>query len=170
MPPRRWPRWSREGPSARCPSGVAQASPARPTVGSRSARATGRPDRRIPVPAARPTCPPDRWSPRPAAVEMGALGAQVRASGGCTAAIGPGAALAAADPRGRIDRYVDHLPPDAPNLADALGQCALTVVALPPAQSAVPDAEIAAVDAARPTCSLLVVVGLAESGSQPRLH
>ncbi len=106
----------------------------------------------------------------PAAVELGALGAQVRASGGCTAAIGPGAALAAADPRGRIDRYVDHLPPDAPNLADALGQCALTVVALPPAQSAVPDAEIAAVDAARPTGSLLVVVGLAESGSQPRLH
>src|SRR5664280_2679010 len=81
-----------------------------------------------------------------------------------------GGALAAADPRGRIDRYVDHLPPDAPNLADALGQCALTVVALPPAQSAVPDAEIAAVDAARPTGSLLVVVGLAESGSQPRLH
>ena len=44
------------------------------------------------------------------------------------------------------------------------------MVALPPAQSAVPDAEIAAVDAARPTGSLLVVVGLAESGSQPRLH
>jgi hypothetical protein len=109
------------------------------------------------------------------AASPGSLGASVRASGECTAAVGPGAALAAADTGGRVDHYTATLPVPAGDLR----HCALTVVEIdPPVPPGAPapeltavDAGIAAVDAARPPGSLLIVVGLAELGTgSPRLH
>jgi hypothetical protein len=56
---------------------------------------------------------------------VGLLGDAVHRAGGCTMAIGPGAALGAADSAGRVDGYVpttDQIP------ADGLSRCALTMV------------------------------------------
>jgi hypothetical protein len=60
---------------------------------------------------------------QPWAAQPGALAESVR----CTATVGPGAALAAARPFGRIDRYADALPADA---TDLLAGCVLSVVDL----------------------------------------
>src|SRR3954451_20088099 len=56
---------------------------------------------------------------------IGLLGDAVHSAGGCTMAIGPGAALGATDGAGRVDGYVpstEQIP------ADGLTRCALTVV------------------------------------------
>lgn len=56
---------------------------------------------------------------------IGLLGDAVHKAGGCTMAIGPGAALGAADSAGRVDGYVAstaQIPPDG------LSRCALTMV------------------------------------------
>ena len=104
--------------------------------------------------------------------ELGALSESAR----CTAAVGPGAALAAARPFGRVDRYE---PSVDEGLKDLLGACVLSLVDLGvvdgegterivAARRA--DATLAAVLGARPSRSLVVVAGLADTDEVARLH
>jgi hypothetical protein len=102
----------------------------------------------------------------------GALAESVR----CTVAVGPGAAIAAARPFGRVDRYVAALPDDPTGL---LSSCVLSIVDLgtvtgsgPARQAAVAraDATLARVVAARPDRSLVVVAGVADTDTTSRLH
>jgi hypothetical protein len=103
----------------------------------------------------------------------GALAESVR----CTVAVGPGAAVAAARPFGRVDRYEPELPPQAGEL---LGSCVLSVVDAgtvtgddPTARGAAAaraDAVLARVLAARPPRSLVLVAGLADTDASARLH
>lgn len=103
----------------------------------------------------------------------GALAESVR----CTVAVGPGAALAAARPFGRVDRYEPQLPDDP---RDLLASCVLSVVdagavvgddpAQRAAQAAQADVELARVLSARPQRSLVIVAGLADTSTSSRLH
>ncbi|TDB74456.1 MFS transporter [Micromonospora sp. KC723] len=103
----------------------------------------------------------------------GSLSESVR----CSVAIGPGAAVAAARPFGRVDRYAEELPADP---ADLLGSCVLSIVDLgvvtgdDPATRAAEarraDAALATVLAARPSRSLVVVAGVSDTSAPARLH
>jgi hypothetical protein len=102
----------------------------------------------------------------------GALAESVR----CTTAFGPGAAIAAARPFGRVDKYQPELPADAKKL---LASCQLSMVDLgtvsgsgPARQAAVAraDATLARVIAARPERSLLIVAGVGDTDRTSRLH
>jgi hypothetical protein len=103
----------------------------------------------------------------------GALAESVR----CTVAVGPGAAVAAARPFGRVDRYVPTLPA---NPADLLASCVLSIVDLGTvagddpvvraAAAARADAALARVLAARPPRSLVVVAGVSDTDPTSRLH
>ncbi|WP_433608326.1 hypothetical protein ACQP2P_35160 [Dactylosporangium sp. CA-139114] len=105
------------------------------------------------------------WGAQP-----GALAEGVR----CTTAIGPGAALAAARPYGRIDKYSEGLDD---SLLDA---CALTIVDLgeiagdDPVSRATDarraDAALAGILAARPEHSVVVLAGLSDLDATSRLH
>ncbi|HET9517599.1 MAG TPA: hypothetical protein VFO77_07745, partial [Actinoplanes sp.] len=102
----------------------------------------------------------------------GALAESVR----CTVAVGPGAAVAAARPFGRVDRYEPRLPADpAPLLSD----CVLSIVDLGTVAGdgairrravARADATLARVLAGRPARSLVLVAGLADTETVSRLH
>ena len=107
------------------------------------------------------------WGARP-----GALSESVR----CTVAVGRGAALAAARPVGRVDRYLPALPDDFGRL---FTECPLSIVDLGTVSGTGADraAAVARVDAAaakvlsaRPNGSLLIVAGLADTESPSRLH
>ncbi|MBL6280428.1 hypothetical protein JMF97_30145 [Micromonospora fiedleri] len=103
----------------------------------------------------------------------GALSESVR----CSVAVGPGAAVAAARPFGRVDRYEPTLPADPAGL---LGSCVLSIVDLgtvagtDPAERAAAardaDAQLARVLAARPPHSLVIVAGVADTEQPSRLH
>jgi hypothetical protein len=111
----------------------------------------------------------------------GALAESVR----CTEAIGPGAAVAAARPFGRVDRYEPRLPPDP---RAALSSCVLSIVdagTIADREPAVrdPDAPpaprpgvraadriVAEVLAARPADSLVLVAGVSDTDTTSRLH
>jgi hypothetical protein len=102
----------------------------------------------------------------------GALAESVR----CTVAVGPGAAIAAARPFGRVDRYAATLPADP---APLLASCVLGVVDLGTVsgqdqarRAAVrrADANLARVLAARPDRSLVMVAGLSDTDTTGRLH
>ncbi|WP_412740804.1 hypothetical protein [Krasilnikovia sp. MM14-A1259] len=102
----------------------------------------------------------------------GALAESVR----CTVAVGPGAAVAAARPFGRVDRYEPTPPAD---LRGLLSSCVLSIVDLgtitgsgAARQAAVAraDAALAAVVAARPERSLVVVAGVSDTDTTSRLH
>jgi len=103
----------------------------------------------------------------------GALPESVR----CTVAVGPGAAVAAARPFGRVDRYQPELPADPATL---LSDCVLSMVDLgtvsgtDPAErramAARADAALGRVLAARPDRSLVIVAGLADTDQTSRLH
>jgi hypothetical protein len=103
----------------------------------------------------------------------GALAESVR----CTVAVGPGAAVAAARPFGRVDRYEPTLPAEPAGLLSA---CVLsivdagTVVGDDPAVRAVAakraDDTLARVLAARPEHSLVLVAGLSDTDPTSRLH
>ncbi|GAA2349525.1 hypothetical protein [Dactylosporangium salmoneum] len=105
------------------------------------------------------------WGAQP-----GALAEGVR----CTTAIGPGAALAAARPYGRIDRYSETLDDGL------LSACALTMIDLgqiagdDPASRAANarrvDASLASILAARPERSVVVLAGLSDVDATSRLH
>ncbi|AGL19319.1 hypothetical protein [Actinoplanes sp. N902-109] len=94
----------------------------------------------------------------------------------CTLAVGTGAAIAAARPFGRVDRYRPALPDDATGL---FNQCRLNIVdlgtvtgsgAARQAQVAQADALLARVLAARPPSSLVMVAGVADTDRTSRLH
>jgi hypothetical protein len=108
----------------------------------------------------------------PWGAQPGALAEGVR----CTSAIGRGAAIAAARPYGRVDRFAETLGPDVQR---RLADCALSIVELDEiagdgdvrrdaARRA--DADLATVDAARPERSLLVLAGLSDLDATSRLH
>ncbi|CCH17680.1 hypothetical protein [Micromonospora lupini] len=103
----------------------------------------------------------------------GSLSESVR----CSVAVGPGAAVAAARPFGRVDRYAAGLPADPRRL---LGSCVLSIVDLgtvegtDPAARAVQareaDKQLARVLAARPERSLVLVAGISDTEQPSRLH
>ncbi|SCG75188.1 hypothetical protein [Micromonospora inositola] len=103
----------------------------------------------------------------------GALPESVR----CSVAVGPGAAVAAARPFGRVDRYAPVLPADPAKL---LGSCVLSIVDLGSvdgedrasraAQARQADAQLARVLAARPPRSLVIVAGVSDTDQPSRLH
>ncbi|SCG81534.1 hypothetical protein [Micromonospora rifamycinica] len=103
----------------------------------------------------------------------GSLSESVR----CSVAIGPGAAVAAARPFGRVDRYAPELPADP---AELLGSCVLSIVDLgtvsgedPAARRAAArqaDQALARVLAARPERSLVLVAGVSDTEAPARLH
>ncbi|MEU4371614.1 hypothetical protein [Micromonospora chersina] len=103
----------------------------------------------------------------------GALAESVR----CSVAVGPGAAVAAARPFGRVDRYAPVLPADPARL---LGSCVLSIVDLGTvdgedpasraAQARQVDAQLARVLAARPPRSLVLVAGVSDTDTPSRLH
>jgi len=105
--------------------------------------------------------------------QPGALAEAVR----CTVAVGTGAAIAAARPFGRVDRYATGLPSDPASL---LGECPLSIVDLSTVSGATPparavraqavDANLAKVLAARPPGSLVLVAGLSDTDASSRLH
>ncbi|BCB74431.1 hypothetical protein GCM10022251_73580 [Phytohabitans flavus] len=103
----------------------------------------------------------------------GALAESVR----CTVAVGTGAAVAAARPFGRVDRYEPQLPPQAGDLLDKcvlgmvdLGAVAGTEEATRKAQARAADETLAHVLAARPPHSLVIVAGLSDTDDSRRLH
>jgi hypothetical protein len=103
----------------------------------------------------------------------GALAESMR----CTTAVGQGAAVAAAKPFGRVDRYVPTLPEVPDSL---LSTCVLTIVevgtvsATTPqeraAQAAAADAVLTRLEAARPDGSTLMVAGVSDTDRSGRLH
>ncbi len=109
----------------------------------------------------------------PWGTQPGALAESVR----CTTTVGPGAALAAARPFGRIDRYHETLPADPTDLL--AGGCMLAVVDLGTvagdgtgrrAAARAADAGLAKLVAARPARSLIAVAGLSDTDVEQRLH
>ncbi|MGV9212758.1 hypothetical protein ACTFTM_12955 [Micromonospora sp. RB23] len=103
----------------------------------------------------------------------GSLSESVR----CSVAVGPGAAVAAARPFGRVDRYAAGLPADPRRL---LGSCVLSIVDLGTIEGTDPaaraeearaaDAQLARVLAARPPRSLVLVAGISDTERPSRLH
>ncbi|MGW0506844.1 hypothetical protein [Micromonospora sp. NPDC003241] len=103
----------------------------------------------------------------------GALSESVR----CSVAVGPGAAVAAARPFGRVDRYAPTLPEDP---AELLGSCVLSIVDLGTvegedeasrsAAARAADAQLARVLAGRPPRSLVIVAGVSDTERPSRLH
>ncbi|WBB69567.1 hypothetical protein [Micromonospora sp. WMMD812] len=103
----------------------------------------------------------------------GSLSESVR----CSVAVGPGAAVAAARPFGRVDRYAAALPADPAGL---LGSCVLSIVDLGTVDGATTadraaaarqaDAQLARVLAARPPRSLVLVAGISDTDETARLH
>jgi hypothetical protein len=102
----------------------------------------------------------------------GALAESVR----CTTAFGPGAALAAARPFGRVDKYEPALTGDAKAL---LSSCPISVVDLGTitgsgaarvAAVEQADATLGRVLASRPDRSLMLVAGVADTDRRTRLH
>ncbi|GAB2594647.1 hypothetical protein Aab01nite_83170 [Paractinoplanes abujensis] len=102
----------------------------------------------------------------------GALAESVR----CTYAFGQGAAMAAARPFGRVDKYQPEFPADGRGL---LSECNLSVVDLGTItgtgeqrrqQVRTADATLARVLAARPLRSLLIVAGVSDTERSNRLH
>ena len=102
----------------------------------------------------------------------GALAESVR----CTVAVGTGAAIAAARPFGRVDRYESQLPADPESL---LSSCVLSIVDLgaitgsgAARQTAVAqaDAMLGRVVTARPERSLVMVAGVSDTSASSRLH
>jgi hypothetical protein len=95
----------------------------------------------------------------------------------CTAAVGPGAALAVANEVGGIGSYAPTLPADPGPLLASCPLVAVDLGSLPDGGAARDraladfDAALALVDEHRPDGSVLLVAGVAETdASQPRLH
>ncbi|MFV2103999.1 hypothetical protein [Micromonospora sp. LOL_024] len=103
----------------------------------------------------------------------GALSESVR----CSVAVGPGAAVAAARPFGRVDRYEPDLPAEP---AELLGSCVLSIVDAGTVEGEDPverasaaraaDARLARVLAGRPPRSLVIVAGVSDTERPSRLH
>ena len=110
-------------------------------------------------------------------LSWGAMPGSLSESVRCSVAVGPGAAVAAARPFGRVDRYEPILPGDPAKL---LGSCVLSIVDLGSvdgedpasraAQARQADAQLARVLAARPPRSLVLVAGVSDTDLPSRLH
>ncbi|WP_233512488.1 hypothetical protein [Micromonospora deserti] len=110
-------------------------------------------------------------------LSWGAVPGSLSESVRCSVAVGPGAAVAAARPFGRVDRYAPALPEDP---SDLLGSCVLSIVDLgavagedPAVRAAAvreADARLARVLAARPPRSLVIVAGVSDTDLPSRLH
>jgi hypothetical protein len=118
---------------------------------------------------------------------LGLLGDQIAKHGGCVQAVGPGAALGAARANGIVDLYQ---PYDGSNLAAALAKCPTTLVDVGPVrdpgdvdpgdenrptttraqQVAAVDGRVAAVLAAAPAGTDVVLASLADAGVTERLR
>jgi hypothetical protein len=107
---------------------------------------------------------------------VGLLGDAVHRVGGCTTAIGPGAALAAADPTGRVDTY---FPSPAAVPAWAWARCPVTIVdagdvgaagAGRAAAAHRADATIGTILAGLPPGATVVVAGVADHDQTPHLR
>ncbi|MFC7532236.1 hypothetical protein [Actinoplanes sp. GCM10030250] len=114
----------------------------------------------------------DNQDRMPYGTTPGALAESVR----CTVAVGPGAAIAAARPFGRVDVYLPELPDDPAGLLD---DCVLSIIDLGTisgtgaerqAAVAAADATLARVLAARPAQSLMVIAGVSDTERSSRLH
>lgn len=123
---------------------------------------------------------PDQESavlPNQERLSWGAVPGSLSESVRCSVAVGPGAAVAAARPFGRVDRYAPELPADP---TDLLRSCVLSIVDLGAVDGADPaaraaaaraaDARLARVLAARPPRSLVIVAGVADTEEPSRLH
>ena len=110
----------------------------------------------------------------PYGAQPGALAEAVR----CTAAVGPGAAVAAARPYGRVDQYSETLPADFRAYCWPAACCPWSTSgaldATDPqerrAQAHAVDATLATVLANRPHRSLVLVAGLSDTEASTRLH
>ncbi|MBM7493997.1 hypothetical protein JOD64_005219 [Micromonospora luteifusca] len=110
-------------------------------------------------------------------LSWGAVPGSLSESVRCSVAVGPGAAVAAARPFGRVDRYASALPADPRTL---LGSCVLSIVDLGTVEGTDPasraeearaaDAQLARVLAARPPRSLVLVAGISDTAQPSRLH
>lgn len=110
------------------------------------------------------------------AAQVGLLGDAVHRAGGCTAAVEPGGALAMADSSGRVDHYRS----DARDIrARDLRRCLVTVVgvddvARPPGDRAAAlartDRQIGEVLDRVPDSATVLLVGVADAGTQPGLR
>jgi hypothetical protein len=103
--------------------------------------------------------------------QPGLLGGSVR----CGAAIGPGAALAVAEPSGRVVEYAPRMPDDPTPLLARCPVSAVDLGALPEQGRdealATFDAALRKIDQSRPARSVLIVAGIAEAGAnEARLH
>ncbi|HZM74542.1 MAG TPA: hypothetical protein VFC19_02385 [Candidatus Limnocylindrales bacterium] len=106
----------------------------------------------------------------------GALAESVR----CTTAVGSGAAVAAARPFGRVDRFAAVLPEGPEDAKTLLSTCILSIVELGTVnantpeeratQAAAADAVLARLDAQRPERSTIVIAGVSDTGPDGRLH
>ncbi|MGH3544942.1 MAG: hypothetical protein ACRDPW_03315 [Mycobacteriales bacterium] len=90
----------------------------------------------------------------------------------CTSAVGPGAALAAADAQGRVDHYLPRLPEDP---GPFLSRCPFTAVdlgALPESSAARTvalrelDARLSRIDATKPANTTIITVGVSQTQAQ----
>ncbi len=95
--------------------------------------------------------------------DVASLAATLGARGECATAVGPGAAVAAADPVGHVGVYADQLP-DAGALPAFLDRCPVTVVA---ADVATVDEVVNQVQASRAPGSVVLVVGISELPGSP---
>ncbi|SEG13113.1 hypothetical protein SAMN04489712_103327 [Thermomonospora echinospora] len=157
------------------------------SAGTRSSRPGGPCDAPPPAPvtAGEGAVVPDFATYRDSNVEskfrspVGLLGGTVRQAGGCTTAVGPGGALALADPQGRVDVYV---PSAAQVTAAVLARCPVTAVDLddllrsgdgPGARAAAvrrADAAAGRVLAALPAATTVLVSGISDGPSAAGPH
>ena len=114
--------------------------------------------------------------------DLGLLGDAVAQAGGCITAVGPGAALAAADSSGRLASY---LPVDAPLGAETFDRCDLTVVdagslvepglagpqvtGTPATRLRALDDRVAEVLATAPAEATVLLVGMSDRSTTPHL-
>jgi hypothetical protein len=98
----------------------------------------------------------------------GILASALGSEGDCVAAVGKGAVLGAADRGGQVAHYADTVS------TAALASCPVTIVSAPRVTSrsdaTAADSLVAAVDAARPAGSVLLVVGLSDTDPRARAH
>lgn len=110
--------------------------------------------------------------------EVGLLARRLRAAGRCVAAVGPGAALAAADPTGQVSAYAAELATAGPAF---FGRCPVTVVdpqtpisgsgAVRARGASAADRGLASVLADAPAGRTLLVAGSSDtSGDSAHLH
>lgn len=100
----------------------------------------------------------------------GMLASSVR----CTSAVGRGAAVAAARTNGRVENYTPTTPGD---LQEYLRRCEISVVEVPQISGEFrkelahdADAQIAAIEAALPERTMLMIAGVADLTGPPALH